>query len=179
MEVEDATFCPYCAKPLYLKNLAYRRKSFPKIAGIITIAGSVSSIIMSILYLWLGSKVFSLLASGSIISLYITLYILVPAVIGILSFTLGLTGGLFAIKKRKRKHLIVGSSLLVVSGLSFFLTPLSQVIITNLLAISGIPLGYSAYIALTLRPLAILPFVILAAGVSSIILASLSKREFS
>ena len=53
MEIEDATFCPYCAKPLHLKpKPAERKESFPRIAGMLTIFGSFSALAMGLLYLF-------------------------------------------------------------------------------------------------------------------------------
>ena len=172
VDTRNTTFCLYCGKPLYLKNSINVRKYFPKIAGIVTIAGSVSSIISSISYLWL-SSLFWTNINNSFMFFYAMIYLYIPAVIGMLSFVLGLIGSLFAFRKPRKRLLIIGNSLIVVSGILFFSYFGNQ--LTIFFNWAGILPAHAGMIVSTLRPLGVLAFLMLGSGILSIILTMLFK----
>ena len=109
--IEDANFCPYCAKPL---KIIQKRTPFPTTAGILTIIGSCVAIAMGIIYL--AAALFSYgYAYGYIYGL--SVYYLITGIFGIIAFAFGLTGGIFSLKRKRLAFSIFGMSLLIASGI--------------------------------------------------------------
>lgn len=107
---EDATFCPYCTKPLPLNE---KQTSLPVAAGIL-------AIIPSCLIGLSGIAIIGL----SIIQTLIWWVGLVGIIFTTLSL-LGVTSGLFMIKRRNFAFSVICTSLLLLAGIAlFFFIPL-------------------------------------------------------
>jgi endogenous inhibitor of DNA gyrase (YacG/DUF329 family) len=108
---EDAVFCPYCAKPV---KALHKRTPFPLAAGILTIIGSCVAIGMGLLY------IVAALTSWGYGYGYIdglNIYYVTTGIFGIISFSFGLTSGIFALKRRRIAFSIFGLSLLITAGI--------------------------------------------------------------
>jgi hypothetical protein len=113
--IEDANFCPYCAKPL---KIIQKRTPFPTTAGILTIIGSCIAIVMGIIYLV--AALFSVgYAYGYTYGYFygLSVYYLITGILGIIAFAFGLTGGIFSLKRKRLAFSIFGMSLLIASGI--------------------------------------------------------------
>ncbi len=149
---EDAEFCPYCAKPLKPQK---KRSGFPIASGVLTIIASCISIILGIL----GTTAF--------IATYGQRYYgMVPfgySIMGFLcfvAFALGLTSGIFTLKRRRFGLSIAGVSIVLASGIA-----------------TVIAIGAQGFFAITAALLFGLPVVILA--ILGIVFIAISKTEFA
>lgn len=181
VKTEDATFCPYCAKSLYLKsNPSEMRKSFPKIAGILTIMGSALIITIDVTYFTISSRFFEVVFSNwSLLSGFTGLifsYYLIAEIIGVLSFVFGLVGGVFAIKRRHIKLSVFGMSFLCVSGIMFFFGT-NQMSLSTMFQVSGVSISRATLWTLEFSPIFTLAIAIPFLEILSLILLTLSKSK--
>jgi len=111
---QDATFCPYCAKPL---RLVQKRTGLPLAAGIL-------AIIPSCLIGFSG-------IAGLIAAAIIEPVLMVMALPFLALTILGLSAGIFMIKRRHLTFSILATSILLVSGAIFlvmsFAIPVSDI----------------------------------------------------
>lgn len=98
---EQATYCPYCAKPLIPPAPAaktMKRTGFPIAAGILTILAACVSFIIGFLFGFTGIIAF-----------------LILGILDILAFAFGLTGGMFSLERTHFPLVIFGISFLLSS----------------------------------------------------------------
>jgi len=142
---EDATFCPYCAKPVHLhQNIAKKRSGYSLTAGILTIISSCISMGIGLLYVLLVSTTLRYYPSGSQI-LFIT-----ATVLSILAFAFGLAGGIFALKRERIKLTVFAMSLLLTSGVAvmvaWYLLPFAiPVVILSIISIVFVSVSKSDF----------------------------------
>jgi len=149
---DNAIYCPYCTKPL---RLLRKRTGLPIAGGILTIIAACVSIIGGVI----GMAAFISFLSWSYYYYYRPIYqVLFMGVFGILAFALGLTGGIFSLKRRHFALSIIGTSFVVVSG----------VITMEAIAITG---SWSFGLLLGLPPVLL--------SILGLIFVAISKGEFA
>jgi hypothetical protein len=92
-----------------------KRTPFPSTAGILTIIGSCITITLSILLV--AGTLYIVVMGYFGISPARYLYNLIAGIFGIIAFAFGLTGGIFALRRRRIALSIFGISLLITSGI--------------------------------------------------------------
>lgn len=155
----EAIYCPHCSKPL--KELVRKKTKFP-------IAGGILAIIIACWHLvfvisdFVSYFVYPPTDDFLLLPLYVYL---VFEILYLISFNLGLTGGIMSLRRKNFVLSIVGSSYLLVTDL----------------------VGWISLFFLTIRPLLIeeilvnlliaLPVIVL--EILSVIFVAISKKEFS
>ena len=163
-EIEDknAIYCPYCAKsiiPPFREMIVGKHTGFPIAAGVLAIVAACISIFLGIV----GIMIFAYWSGYYYYSGYYGMtnyWFVVMGVFGILAFGLGLSGGIFTLRRSQFALSIIGESLVLLSA---FVTMISFVVA-----------GYGAWITGLLFGL---PAMIL--SILSIIFTGISKKEFS
>ena len=172
VEIEDATFCPYCDKSLHLKpKPAERKESFPRIAGMLTIIGSFSALAMGLLFLFGAGLLRAEVVEEGIINRYT-----IPGLTGILAFAFGLVGGKNALKKQRAGLSILGMCLLFACGIVFSITLNLYWVLRNLYSFAGSVSAGSLILGVLIATAIVLTLI---TSIASMVLIALSKSGFS
>ncbi len=153
MTEEGALYCPYCGNPL---KIVRKRSGFPIAGGILTIIASCIAIFYGIL----GTLSFAISFNQRFPGSVPIVGFLIMGVLGILAFALGLTSGIFALRRKRFALSIAGVCITLVSGIS-------TIVIISWQGFYAVPAGL-----LFGMPVAIL-------AILGLVLTALSKKEFS
>jgi hypothetical protein len=108
---EDALFCLYCGSPL---GRVRKRSGFPIAGGVLTIIAGCLAIIYGIL----GTLSFIISFGQRFPGSVPLVGYLIMGILGLLAFALGLTSGIFALKRRRFALSIAGTCIGLLSGVS-------------------------------------------------------------